>query len=286
MAVLRIQLDDGRDFRLDRNVLIGPQSRRQRGRVPGPAAGGSGSRADHFQDPPSPAHGRCGRVGDGPELHQRQRRHHTGRRPHRAAAGRASICQPRNHGSFRGPHLHRRTGMNSQQAASTPRAGREPGLSLSYGYGTDRGLRRELNEDSFIASDPVFAVADGMGGHEAGEVASGMCVRALARHAAAGHGGADSHGGRGAAVPGIRADDSIRAATGSRAGHHAERRGGGGADGRSLLAGHEHRRFPDVPAEPRAGSPRSAWTTPKSRSSWTPGRSRPRRPPSTPAGTS
>jgi serine/threonine protein phosphatase PrpC len=54
------------------------------------------------------------------------------------------------------------------------------GLTLSHGSGTDRGHRRELNEDSYIASDPVFAVADGMGGHEAGEVASSLCIRALA----------------------------------------------------------------------------------------------------------
>lgn len=70
--------------------------------------------------------------------------------------------------------------MNPQPAAATSATGREPGLQLSCGYGTDRGLRRELNEDSFIASDPVFAVADGMGGHEAGEIASGICVRTLA----------------------------------------------------------------------------------------------------------
>lgn len=107
--------------------------------------------------------------------------------------------------------------MNSQQAAHTPRAGREPGLSLSYGYGTDRGLRRELNEDSFIASDPVFAVADGMGGHEAGEVASGMCVRALAAMPQL------ATGERTATASVVQhflasADDSIRTATGSRAG--------------------------------------------------------------------
>lgn len=107
--------------------------------------------------------------------------------------------------------------MNSQQAARTPKAGREPGLSLSYGYGTDRGLRRELNEDSFIASDPVFAVADGMGGHEAGEVASAMCVRALAGMPQL------ATGERTATASVVQhflasADESIRAATGSRAG--------------------------------------------------------------------
>ena len=107
--------------------------------------------------------------------------------------------------------------MNSQQAAGTPEAGGEPGLRLSYGYGTDRGLRRELNEDSYIASDPVFAVADGMGGHEAGEVASGMCVRALAQLP-------QLATGERTATAGVvqqylaSADESIRSATGSRAG--------------------------------------------------------------------
>ncbi|XAS67895.1 protein phosphatase 2C domain-containing protein [Micrococcaceae bacterium Sec5.7] len=107
--------------------------------------------------------------------------------------------------------------MNSQPAASSPTTGREPGLSLSYGYGTDRGLRRELNEDSFIASDPVFAVADGMGGHEAGEIASGMCVRALAGMPQLATGERTAT----AAVLQqylIQADDSIRRAAGARAG--------------------------------------------------------------------
>lgn len=46
---------------------------------------------------------------------------------------------------------------------------------------THMGLRRKLNEDS-VASLPergLWAVADGMGGHDAGEVASAMVVEAL-----------------------------------------------------------------------------------------------------------
>ena len=46
---------------------------------------------------------------------------------------------------------------------------------------TDSGRQRDHNEDSLLA-DPeagLFAVADGMGGHEAGEVASAMALAAL-----------------------------------------------------------------------------------------------------------
>lgn len=52
-------------------------------------------------------------------------------------------------------------------------------IRLESGSASDRGLRRELNEDALLAAEPIFAVADGMGGHEAGEVASGICVRTL-----------------------------------------------------------------------------------------------------------
>jgi serine/threonine protein phosphatase PrpC len=107
--------------------------------------------------------------------------------------------------------------MNQQPASvpSTMQPG--PGPSLTCGYGTDRGLRRELNEDSYIASDPVFAVADGMGGHEAGEVASGLCVRALAAMPQLTTGERTAT----AAVLQqylVQADSSIREATGARAG--------------------------------------------------------------------
>ena len=44
---------------------------------------------------------------------------------------------------------------------------------------TDVGQEREHNEDSLYSSNPVFAVADGMGGAAAGEVASGMAVDAV-----------------------------------------------------------------------------------------------------------
>lgn len=41
------------------------------------------------------------------------------------------------------------------------------------------GMVRKVNEDSLIAQDPVFFVADGMGGHEAGDLASAAAVHAF-----------------------------------------------------------------------------------------------------------
>lgn len=53
----------------------------------------------------------------------------------------------------------------------------------SYAARTDVGNVREHNEDSYMAKSPLFVVADGMGGHEAGEVASKIAVDTMAAHA-------------------------------------------------------------------------------------------------------
>jgi len=44
---------------------------------------------------------------------------------------------------------------------------------------SDTGRRRRRNEDNYVVAPPLFAVADGMGGAQAGEVASGLAASAL-----------------------------------------------------------------------------------------------------------
>lgn len=52
-------------------------------------------------------------------------------------------------------------------------------VSSYYGSRTEIGNMREHNEDSLTVLPPLFAVADGMGGHEAGEVASEITINTL-----------------------------------------------------------------------------------------------------------
>jgi PPM family protein phosphatase len=52
-------------------------------------------------------------------------------------------------------------------------------VTLGWAALTDTGRRRQQNQDSVIVRPPYFVVADGMGGHAAGDVASDAIVRRL-----------------------------------------------------------------------------------------------------------
>ena len=55
---------------------------------------------------------------------------------------------------------------------------------LVSGSKSDRGLLRENNEDSFYVNDKlgVYVLADGMGGHDGGEIASNIVVETLGKN--------------------------------------------------------------------------------------------------------
>ena len=59
-------------------------------------------------------------------------------------------------------------------------------LVARHGALSDIGLHRKTNEDTFVVRPPLYAVCDGMGGANAGEVASGLAAETLAAEVAKG----------------------------------------------------------------------------------------------------
>jgi protein phosphatase len=54
-------------------------------------------------------------------------------------------------------------------------------VNVRVGSATDIGQVREGNEDAFLVLEPLYAVADGMGGHRGGEVASSLALETVQR---------------------------------------------------------------------------------------------------------
>ena len=62
-------------------------------------------------------------------------------------------------------------------------------MKLRVGARTDVGRARERNEDSYLSSPPLYAVADGLGGHRGGNVASSLAMKVLSEIAQPGNWG-------------------------------------------------------------------------------------------------
>jgi protein phosphatase len=67
--------------------------------------------------------------------------------------------------------------------ANTIKRTRRPDPKNTAGARSDVGCIRQHNEDALIVAPPLYAVADGMGGHAAGEVASEIAIQTLVQNA-------------------------------------------------------------------------------------------------------
>src|ERR1700733_6527209 len=52
-------------------------------------------------------------------------------------------------------------------------------IRFSHGAATSVGRVRQVNEDSYLAVPPLFVVADGMGGHGSGDLASRIAIEEM-----------------------------------------------------------------------------------------------------------
>src|SRR5213078_1150912 len=87
-------------------------------------------------------------------------------------------CGPRTRFAQNAPRFRGHGNRWSSETSALP--GGTMSLALRYAVRSDLGLVRGNNEDSVYAGPRLLAIADGMGGHAAGEVASKIAVAALA----------------------------------------------------------------------------------------------------------
>jgi len=85
--------------------------------------------------------------------------------------GPTESCGPESAPAHAGPH---------DPGSAAVRGARDPKHTLRYVARSDRGLVRATNQDSVFAGDRLLVIADGMGGHAAGDTASRLVVAAFA----------------------------------------------------------------------------------------------------------
>ena len=125
---------------------------------------------------------------------------------------------------------------------------------------TDVGRVRAHNEDAGLITSDLVAVADGMGGHAAGEVASGLAVealRAVGESAGSGEAAAAAQGRARRGPGGEPRDPAVGRAEprADRDGHDAGRAGAGDGGRFAALGGGQHRRLAGLPGRRRAAHP-------------------------------
>ena len=154
---------------------------------------------------------------------------------------------------------------------------------LSWAARTDIGHRRAANEDSVLVGLPIFAVADGMGGHAAGDRASAAVVERLS----------PSHGPLRRRRPRssrrfVDAGDDIDALAEGipiGVGTTVTGRAPWSTTADAVLRGLQHRRQPGLPLRAQRAHAGDRSTTRSCRSWWMPASSPPRRPSTIPRAT-